>query len=68
MSRPSAVAVGLLLAVNLAPTVGAVDPLEVALDSGIVRGIEAGATREWRGIPARGCTDRRPALAQTDTG
>ena len=51
MSRFSAVAVGLLLAVNLAPTVGAVDPLEVALDSGIVRGVDAGATHEWRGIP-----------------
>ena len=51
MSRFSAVAVGLLLTVSLAPTVGAVDSLEIALDSGIVRGVDTGATREWRGIP-----------------
>ena len=51
MSRFSAVAVGLLLTVSLAPTVGAVDSLEVALDSGIVRGVDTGATHEWRGVP-----------------
>ena len=51
MNRFSAVAVGLLLTVSLVPTVGAVDSLEVALDSGSVRGVDAGATHEWRGVP-----------------
>jgi para-nitrobenzyl esterase len=43
--------ISVLGAAYLAPAAAAADPLEVAIESGVVSGIDTGVTREWRGIP-----------------
>ena len=53
--RPRWIVVGVTAAVlastQLAPAAQAVTLLDVAIDSGTVRGLDAGSTLEWRGIP-----------------